>query len=231
MKKLLLLVSVLLLSSCTKFVHWGKKHLDQGCELNTFTCVPREHIVTTRIYNQVLTDLIVDGMWLSDCVRRAYVDLHAQKFFLSPQQKEIMLSDELSKNKKTIGFYLLVWQTASCGGNIDKKKPYWHVVLTTDYGSYAPKLVKKIDLPCEYELFFAKQMNNFKKSFYIEFDVLDKDGTHILQQATHLTLCFTSFNKNTYITWHVQDGQLVCVDTSSCAELEECGACNDLTLR
>lgn len=228
MKRLLILIFILGLTSCTRIINWGRSAFNQGCKMDDFVCVPRQHIRTISVYDGFNTVGIFDGMWLSDAVRTSAVNLHAQKNYFTQDQRDIMLADEFSKNDKTISFYVLAWQYVRCGGLLDKPDAHWKVVLHTSSGPLMPRFVKRISLPCEYVTFFARRLNSFKKAFYIEFDGIDENGNKIINSTDHLTLCFSSLTKKTYLKWYIQDGKLICMETDSCDEIDKCDVCKDL---
>lgn len=215
MKKSVIFILLVTLTSCKKFINWGKLTFNQGCKLQDVSCVPKNHIRSVRIYDQFNTISIIDGMWLSPDVISSYVDLYSIKNGFNAQEKENKLNHELKTIQDKFAFYILVWQQVKCGQDLDNINPYWHVVLHTDMQVIVPKIIKRVDLPCEYVTFFGKRKNAFQKAFYVEFDASDKF-------TSHLTLCFTSLNKKAFLKWQLSDSKLVCFDVDYCDDLDYC---------
>lgn len=232
MKKIICSLALLIMvSSCQKFINWGKWTFNQGCNVDTYACVPRQHIRSVRVYDQFNTISIIDALWLSDAVRVAYADLYAQKNYFSSVQKEKMIDHELQQNSHALSFYILIWQQAQCGGTLDRSNAFWNLVLTTDSGSYQPRIIKPVDLPCEYATFFGKRMNSFQKAYYVEFDAYTSDNQSILDGITFMTLCFSSLTKKTFVRWDIVDGRLCFTPKENdCAPWEKCDNCKDLVV-
>lgn len=198
--------------------------------MDDYACVPRTHIRSVRVYDQFNTISIIDAMWISDAVRTAYVDLYSHKHYLSPEHTQTMLENELKRNDRALGFYVLLWQQPKCGDYLEQAGSFWKVALVTETGSYEPRLIKRIDLPCEYVIFFGKRYNRFDRVYYIEFDGMAEDGK-IIDKSSYMTLCFSSFLKKTFLRWNLSDG-LLCDEPkeNDCELWEKCDVCKELVV-
>lgn len=237
MKKFLFycLSILLLFSGCSqKITNWGKKRFNQGCKIENDQCVVYQYIRTTKVYDQFRTLGIFNAMWLSDVVRRAYVNLHAQKFALSEDVYKTMLVTEELKTKNSIAFYILSWYPKWCGAELDKPNTRWLMFLKVGDKAYTPKLIKRIDLPCEYVIFFNKLKNNFKKSYYVEFDAEDENGNPILDYKADMILCFRSYETQTYLKWEFdEEGYLKLRhhdEVAACHCYDVCSDCKNLNV-
>jgi hypothetical protein len=237
MKKFLFvyLFLIIIFPGCSqRLINWGKKRLNQGCKIENYECLAYQYIRTTKVYDQFRTMGIFNAMWLSDIVRKAYVNVHCQKFVLSEDVYRNLIELEESKNKKTIAFYILVWYPRWCGAEFDKPNSRWLVFLKVGDKAYTPRIIKRIELPCEYVIFFNKLYNNFKRSYYVEFDALDDHGDKILNYKEDMVLCLRSYDRITYMRWEFgEDGCLLARhydESATCQSYDACGDCKCLNV-
>ena len=237
MKKILLcyLFFLIILPGCgQRLINWGKKRLNQGCVVENYECLAYQYIRTTKVYDQFRTLGIFNAIWLSDIVRKAYVNVHCQKFQLSEEVYKNVLELEEKKNKKSIAFYMLVWYPKWCGAEFDKPNSRWVVFLKIGNRAFTPRVIKRIELPCEYVIFFNKLFNNFKRSYYVEFDALDPEGNEILDFKNEMVLCLRSYDRITYLRWEFDvSGYLLARyydESSNCQCYDACGDCKSLNV-
>ncbi|OGB83109.1 hypothetical protein A3F66_05195 [candidate division TM6 bacterium RIFCSPHIGHO2_12_FULL_32_22] len=237
MKKLFSFILILfLLPGCSRrVINWGAKRFNQGCAVDNYECLTYQYIRSVKVYDQFRTMGIFNAMWLADTVRRAYVNVHACKYALPEDIYYNLLETEATKAKRTISFYMLVWYPKWCGAEFDKPSARWIVYLKVGDRAYAPRCIKRVNLPCEYVLFFGRVMNNFKKSYYVEFDAFDPDGTEILSGNRDMVLCLRSYDKQTFLRWEFDECGCLLPrhydDYENCSEcLDYCGDCKNINV-
>ena len=82
-------------------------------------------------------------------------------------------------------------------------------------------------------IFFNKLYNNFKRSYYVEFDALDLEGHEILP-TNEMVLCLRSYDRITYMRWEFDaNGYLLCRyydESATCQCYDACGDCEFLNV-
>lgn len=229
MLRIVFLVCIcLLLTSCHRFINWSRETFNQGCKINTESCLreARRYLRTIKVYDQLETVGIFDALLLSKDTEKYYVNIHAQKNNLDEIDFELLLNDRLNKVEKVAVFLILIQEPKGCGLDLDKEKSFWKVKMNSAVGAYAPRLIKKIALPCEYELIFGKRFNIFKNVYLVEFDIYDSDGRNILELSDYLTLCFSSLKSKVFLRWNFKNFELIDQVSNDCVEcVDKCDVC------
>lgn len=242
-QSLLIICCLIILTGCYRMYNYGCRRFNQGCDVEECLEIPRCHTRSTRVYDQLSTLGIFHAMWLSDEVRCAYVNLVAQKY--SGSDKEASLTREREQTKRFISFYLLASYPDECGDRLDQSNSAWIMFLKIGDFAYKPKSIKKVDLPCEYQLFFGKVIalpsptrsvngyyNRFSEVYLVQFDALDAEGKPLLDNVSTMVLCFHVLDRQTYVEWKLDcKGKLVCenlICNETCREIDVCKGCNNL---
>ncbi len=189
---------ITMLPGCSRIINWGKRSFCQGIDLTNDSRKVRQYIRTVRIYDQFATSAIFDVLWLSDDVREAYTDNHAERYGLKEENRRAFLRRQLEENNHFITFYLLSLYEVPLGIEMSE----WTIFITVGGENYYPIDVKAVDLPQEYRLFFDKRFTRFKSSYVITFDAKNIENEHILQQGDdYLIMNFTSPSKESCVSW------------------------------
>lgn len=224
---LFLFILLLFLPSCQRIVNWGKVTFNQGCRIwPSGAQKAREYLRSVKVYDQITTVGTFDALLLTEESIKFYVKLYTNKFNFTDKEKIDLKNKELSKLDNVIAFYVLVWQPSKCGETFEKEDAYWKVRLDTDLGMFLPNKIKKIELPCGYNLIFDKRFNKFQKAYYLEFNRFDSNNTDILKSSGRLTLCFSSLMRKTFLNWSFANGNVIPEVYNSCAQdIDVCNSC------
>ena len=212
---LFIIFVTILFSGCYRMIDWGKQRFYQGCKIDACLTVPREHIRTTRVYDQFSTVGIFNAMWLSDAVLKSYTKLHAEKYALNECAEYNFLERQRANNRDLLSFYVLAYDPNATTSPFEPdrgKEAAWTIYLKIEERAYEPVFLKELDeLEPEYELFFGKDLTNFKTIYLVQFSALDCDGNPLIYSDTRsIVLCLNSIKVHAALVWKInQDGRLV----------------------
>lgn len=186
-----------LLPGCNnRYYCWFNDVFNQGTDLDKFNTIPLEFIRSTRIYDQFTTLGIFDALWLADPVKQAYVQSYGIKHCLDQQQQNAMLANQLQDNDQYISFYVLAYYPGQDNCSLNSDDSLWVVRLIVDGNCYAPLYVRAVELPFEYQIFFGKKYNIFKRSYLVVFN--QPTGSPANKS---LSLVFRSVGRQAELTW------------------------------
>ncbi len=203
----LVLVSLLVvLPSCVKYYDFSKEEFPQGKELDDHKKAVAENMKRVAVYDQFHTDAIFDALWLSDPVRKAYVDINFQKRGKDEQAKQALLARQLEENKHWITFYVLADVRHKTHVSLTDKNSYWSLFLKLSDGQKVmPISVKEVDLEPEYQALFSYRFNGFKRSYAVRFPTSDLSGKQYLNEDNKFELVFSSPKRESFATWQDEE--------------------------
>ncbi|MCL5875244.1 MAG: hypothetical protein M1114_02115 [Candidatus Dependentiae bacterium] len=194
---------IVLLPGCGgRVTHWFLDNFNQAGTIKGCVEYPYEYVRTATINDQVNTVAMFDALWLSDTVRRRYVDLRALRFSLSSDQKENLLQAQLKENERFITFYVLSLSTICLAGS----DPVWALSLEVDDKIATPVEIKVVRFDQEYRAFFGELYIRPKSMYQVKFNALDGYGNPLITNSTQMiSLWFRSVNKEEALTWCMSD--------------------------
>ena len=207
---LLPLMLIFLLPGCVnQYTNWAKRTFPQGCELEQYECCVEPFLKRVKLYDQFQTLGIFDVLWLANPVRKAYVDLTAEKYCKSEREYEKLLHDELAKNHDLITFYLLIEKEYTIRGLKelgDQDDAMWGVCLEIDDTVLHPIALEKIDLSPEYRTLFGERVrsykNRLKQAYRISFDAYGVPGQPFIHEdADRMKLVLNTTTKQVCVEW------------------------------
>jgi len=198
---LFLIFSLGFLPGCGKIIDWGKKHVDQGQDLDPDLKLAKSFIRSARIYDQFELVGGFDALLLADPVRIAYANFYALKHGKDKAQKRVFLRRQLEENNYFIAFYVLSLKTMRLGENDSK----WTLFLKVGDKSYAPVEIRIEDLDPEYRDIFGKKFSKFKDSYLVFFNAKDVEGNYIFseEEKGKISLVFRGLKKETELSWDI----------------------------
>ncbi len=188
---------IMVLPGCGRIIDWGKTNFYQGKELSSFTTEVKPSMRSVVIYDQLETKAIFDVLWLSDEVRTAYAKLHILREGKSEEKLQSFLRRQLEENNHYITFYLLSTYEVKLG----VPEAQWSLFLMLDGREYYPFEVKEIELPYEYQLFFAERWNRFKVPYIVRFKAMTDDEPLLTEQTKNMELIVRSGQKEHIFAW------------------------------
>lgn len=205
---ILVVISIIPLPGCGgRIFDWAKEHFEQGCHVDRNLEQARCFIKTERIYNQFTVVGGFSVLWLSDEVRKEYVELSTSFKMKTDGEKKAMLQRQIAENDHFIQFYVLSANAIT----IEKNLSDWFVVLHVDDRVYSPYEVKEIELPHEYLLIFGKLWNGFQTPYLISFAAKTVDGNPIVSKTTScISLEFRSSIKTFCMNWPISYTSCCC---------------------
>ena len=193
-------ILIVLLPGCGRIIDWGKDNFYQGCEVNKNVSAARSYIKSKRVYDQFSLVGAFDVLWLSDAVRKTYVDLYARKYGKNEEQKQVFLRRQLEENNHFITFYVLNPKNIILG----EKDSYWSILLKVGDKVFTPIEQKVIDVSSEYIDIFGKKYNQFKDVYLVYFNAKDIENNFLIDKDTRcISLLFRSHDKDITLCWGV----------------------------
>jgi hypothetical protein len=206
-----MLVLLLSLAGCGRYVCWVKDVFDQGDKLETFSCEVEGYIRSARVYDQFDTLGLFDALWLNHVVRHAYVDSYSLKHCLSDAAYQALLNQELEQTENFISFYVLASVPGQFNTLLTDLNSLWTVRLEIDGQCYEPVKLKIVDLTHEYQKFFGPRFTIFKTAYLVAFDARDKSGAPLLSPLTEcFALVFRRVGRETRLIWNMDEAEAEC---------------------
>lgn len=180
---------LLFLSGCAgnRYMRWGTDVFFQSKRVENYRWLQDKYVRTVRVYDQLTTLALFDALWLSPEVRALY-----EQDISSCECKDGKQID--SKNQTA--FYLLAALPHSDDALLTDITSPWRVYAEIDGKCYEPALIKIVDLPYPYEVFFGKYYySTARKIYYITFAA---------RPVHSLSLCYHSTGRiDECVTWDV----------------------------
>lgn len=188
-----------------RYVRWGKDVFHQSRTQFTYNNLRDDYIRSLRIYDQFTTLGLFDVLWLSEEVRRLYSKENASLHGCPKEDYADFLQGQLAENDSEIAFYILASVPHAQDLLLTESQNPWTIYLCVDGVTYAPKSLKIVELPPQYQVFFGKRYTTLKKTYVVTFDAKTLDGCPILTPATtSLSLCFhTTGREDECVIWEI----------------------------
>ncbi|MFA5074843.1 MAG: hypothetical protein WC436_01955 [Candidatus Babeliales bacterium] len=206
--KYIILISVLVSTpSCIKYYELSKEEFAQGKDLDDHKKVVANNIKRLSVYDQFETRAIFDTLWLSDSVRKAYVDINCYKQGKEEQAKQALMTRQLEENKHWITFYVLADVRDKTHSSLTDKNSYWSLFLQLyDGQKVMPISIKETEIEPEYQSLFNYRFNSFKRIYIVKFPATDLSGKNYLKNdKAEFKLVFSSPKKESFVTWSLLD--------------------------
>jgi hypothetical protein len=195
------ILMLVLFGGCTRVVHWGKSHFEQGEQLNYDKTIAQRNMRSITVYDQLSTSAMFDVLWLSDEVRTLYTDLYSRKNGRGEQQTKLFLRRQLEENNHYIVFYVISLYEVPLTENSN-----WSMFLRVGSDDFFPIEIKSVDLSPEYMEIMSKRLNRFKTTYCVKFEAEDMDGNLILTpDIRQMALYFRSVDKQAVLVWMLDE--------------------------
>lgn len=190
------------LPGCGNLYNWGTEVFYQGEPLDKKNKRVKDFIRSVSVYDQFSTRGIFDVMWLSDEVRTAYTNLYAFRHGKTQDHANAFLRRQLEENNHFISFYVLSLHEITLGDTDSE----WNIVLDVDGKTIVPSLIKAVDLPPEYRIFFGKFYTRFKLAYLVKFKTKDiEENPYLTSETQNMVMHFRSVDKEVSLTWNVPE--------------------------
>lgn len=206
MSKMLLvgLAGILLLPACMKSYKLVPSESSQGKKHKDKREVVKENLRSVRVYDEWETSAMFDVLWMSDATRRAYADLYCMRRGKGQADKDVMVGQELNKNRESVSFYVLADVRDPFHPELDEEHAAWKMYLEADGVKIVPKSVKSIDVekmaPEILTLFGHKYRRpKFKKPYLVTFS--NKDLQESIQTEKPFTMVISSVTRQCVLGW------------------------------
>lgn len=189
-----------MLPSCSRYVRIFKRAFLGGTENCHDVRAACPYICSLAIYDQGQTVALIDLIWLTEPVRKLYVDLLTQRIGATPEEKKRFVAKECKELQDTIAFYVLMprlnYDTVSIGCNIF---PPWSIILKVNGICYTPcNTIVCQELMPEYMYILGEHFNRYKQPFHVIFSAYGYDGEPIINPCTDMIeLIFSSVKYST----------------------------------
>ncbi len=197
----IIVVAILfLLPGCGRVIDWGKKTFIQSPVIESDIVAAQKYIRSVTTYDQLTTRARFDVLWLSDEVRKNYINLFAAKFGKTDEQKKTFLRRQIEENNHFISFYVLSLHDYPLGDSNSE----WTLFLNIDGKNYTPIEIKTVELLPEYIYIFSKKYNRFKTPYSVKFDAKDiNDQPLITENTVKITLYCRSISAEVAFVWDI----------------------------
>lgn len=200
------MVLIMILPGCI-YKDWICDVFYQGKAVEKPLAHAQQYIRSEHVYDQLTTLGHFDALWISNHVCQAYAQVYACKYMLNDQQYTYLLQQECSKNEHALNFYVLTSLVSRYEFlSSQEGEGNWAIALCLRGTMYKPKIIKKVTLPLEYQLFFGKRFNRFKAVYYISFDISLKEI--ISQNIQEIRLVFSRIDRKVYLSWSIDKSAL-----------------------
>lgn len=208
--KFLMMIVLVVAPGCIKYYDLAKSEFPQGEKQPDQREVAQRYRRVARVYDEFETKAIFYGLWLSDEVRKSYVDVYSSKRGLSDEAREEMLKRQLEENKHWISFYVLADVRDKTYTALNDKNAAWTLYADVDGKKIVPDKdgIRVLDyLEPELQLFFGKAVFDlFKTGYLIKFlvdpslaDQLTKGSVKQVKIDIHST------TKNCALVWQKEE--------------------------
>jgi len=174
-------LALVALPACIKYHDLVKSEFPQGESQPDQQAVAVAHRRSKVVYDEFSTKAIFDGLWLSDAMRTAYVDMYAYRKGLDAEAREARLKRQLEENRVWLNFYLLAEAYDKNAAQLNEKNSPWSVyAMIDDKHKLVPEVIKLDDeLEPEFQKFFGPRFNFFKSAYLIKFRLTEGMAEHI----------------------------------------------------
>lgn len=192
-----------LLPACIKYHDIVKSEFPQGEKQPDVSAVADVHKRSATVYDQFSTKAIFDSMWLSDSLRRSYVDMYAHKRGIDGEAREAELKRQLAENRVWLSFYLLADVRDRSFTQMNEKDSFWTTYAVID-GKHkiVPESIKEVELEPEFQQMFGSRYVHFKTPYLIKMRVSEQMAEHIASgKYTSIALVVGSVYKKCEMVW------------------------------
>jgi hypothetical protein len=199
-RAIIVITVLLLLPGCGRVIDWGSKTFIQSPMIESDIVTAQKYIRSVTTYDQLTTRARFDALWLSDEVRKNYINLFAAKFGKTDEQKKTFLRRQIEENNHLISFYVLSLHDYPLGDLHSE----WTLFLNIDGKNYAPIEIKTVELSPEYIYIFGKKYNRFKVPYSVKFDAKDVNDEPLITESTErITLYCRSISAEVAFVWDI----------------------------
>lgn len=192
---------VLLLTSCTRYIDWGKKTFRQVDKIEYDASLVTSYIRKGYLYDQFNTVTLCDVLWLSPQVRNAYVDLYVLRRATTEKAEQLMRKRQQDEEKQLWSFYVVMTPRTDSDilFSMTDSQAIWTPTLRVDDGKELQAYtIKRVDLEPEYRTFFGNAATRYRIPYVITFKRAQK-------KACNLQLIIRSLQYEMNYTWDYAD--------------------------
>jgi hypothetical protein len=191
---------------CIKYHDLVRSEFPQGKKQPEKHAVAQMYRRSCVVYNDFSTQGIFDGLWLSDQLRKAYVDVYGGKRGLSQDAQEEILKRQLEENKHWMTFLLLADVPEKTNVSLSDPEAAWTVYAVVDGKKLIPaekkEGIKEVELEPEYQLFFGDTFNTLKTPYLIRMPITIDIAEKIAQgNVRSIKLVISSVQKECVLEW------------------------------
>jgi hypothetical protein len=204
-----LLALTLVISGCGRIVDWSKKTFNQGTLIPLTVHEVDAYVRSASVYELFTTQGLFDVLWLSEPVRRIYLDLLVSKHGKPAAEREAMWLEQRKEMERFISFYIVGYIPQTHGVNIDDVASPWAVQLHINGSIYHPVSSTVVDLNPEYIFLLRKIWSRFKTVYLVTFDAHDRVGNQLMQPTTNsMELMLRTEDRWTAVRWDLEQGTI-----------------------
>jgi hypothetical protein len=177
---------------------WGKENFKQAPRHDQdFIKQGKKHIRTVNVYNGLTIEAQFHTLLLTDGARMLYVDYHGNNRGFSSEQIKGLKQRQINENRNFISMYVVAWnrereytnskslftgEGVKTGSILKGEDALWNVSLIVGGKRYLPETIKVVDIPLEYQMFFAEHLNLFSNVYLVRFAAKDSQNNYIFPQ-------------------------------------------------
>ena len=135
-----------------------------------------QNLRSVKVYNEWETEAEFDVLWVSDQMRKAYVDLYCQRRGKGENSKQEILKKELDRSKESIEFYVVADVRDRFHPSLKDKNSAWTLYLKlSDKEKVMPTKIDEVELEPEIQKIFGYRYSKpkFKIPYLVKFPARD----------------------------------------------------------
>lgn len=192
-KSLIFVFLLLIISGCTRYDGWVRSIFNQGTTVpNSLVCAEK-YVRSLHVYDYFSTLGLFEALWVSPEVRSIYNQLQKQL------DCDCACIEEVCENTDSscATFLVLAWIKGAEGTYLTDECPLWTMCLSVNCKTYAPCIIKQIDVCPEYKAMFGRRFTRFKIAYRVTFSVSEQT----LIESRKFSLIFKQIGLQGMMTW------------------------------
>lgn len=160
-----------------------------------------------RVHHGFEVEYIVAGTFKSKAFRRAYVDEYAEAYKLNPEEKRLLLRDQLREADLNHEFQLALFVPEKKWEKIDKPESMWKLYLTNDRGKRVePSEVQKIKQGNAETYHFFPYVTPWKSVYVVRFPchIPETNRPLVDEKTKEIKLVITSVLGTAQMDWNLE---------------------------
>ena len=160
-----------------------------------------------RVHHGFEAEYIVVGTFKSKAFRMAYVDEYAAAYQLNPEEKKLLLEDQLHETDLNHEFQLALFVPEKKWEKIDKTESMWKLYLINDRGERVePSEVQKVNGQDADVKHFFPYVTPWKTTYVVRFPyrIPETNCPLVDENTTAITLVVTSVLGTAHMEWNLE---------------------------